>query len=247
MNKERLDLVLVARELSPSRNIAQQLIKNQKIAVNGLIIIKSNFLIKITDKITVLEQQKYVSRGGIKLEWAFDIFKIDVKNLTVLDVGASSGGFSDVCLQRGCQKIYSLDVGTSQLNPLIKNNPKVIELSNTNIKYLSTILIPDVIDLIVCDLCFISSKYLFQNLKQINLSNNVQIVVLIKPQFEIANKISKLNNYHLTKNKDYQQAINLVKNYANENGFKMINLIESPIKGAKMNNTEFLGYFVIKL
>ncbi len=244
MNKERLDLFLVKNNYCESRNKAQELITQQKVLVNQVIATKPNMDVDINDNIELLENLPFVSRAGLKMLKAIESWDLDLKDKVVLDVGASTGGFSDCCLQHGAKKVYCLDVGTDQLHESIKKNPKVVDLSPINIKDLNQSLIAEPIDYVVSDLSFISSKFMFNAINNIALAKDVKIISLIKPQFELSPEIVGKNNGVVKEPKYHQEAINKVIQYAHDNRFKNIGIVESPIKGAKKNNTEFLGLFI---
>ncbi len=244
MNKERLDLFLVKNNYCESRNKAQELIAQQKVLVNGEVATKSNMDVNSNDVIEIIEPLPFVSRAGLKMLKAIETWNLDLKDKVVLDVGASTGGFSDCCLQHGAKKVYCLDVGTDQLHESLKNNPKVVDLSPINIKELNQSLIAEPIDYVVSDLSFISSKFMFAALNTITLDKDVKVISLIKPQFELSPEIVGKNNGVIKEPKYHQEAILKVIQYATDNNFKNLGIIESPIKGAKKNNTEFLGLFV---
>lgn len=243
MNNKRLDIFLIKNNFCDSRSKAQEMIKMSKIKVNGEIIVKNNFLVNENDIVEVVEELEFVSRAGLKLKEAFEKFDINPEGLIVLDVGASTGGFSDCCLKNNVKKIYSLDVGTNQLHKKIKQNDKVVELSNTNIKDISKEIIADKIDMVVSDLSFISSKHMFENIKKLDLSENLIIISLIKPQFELTKEIVKKQKGVIKNKKYHEYAINNVVNFAKSYGFKVIKIINSPILGSE-GNKEFLGLFI---
>lgn len=238
----RLDEYLVKNNYVKSRNLAKQYIEKGFVKVNDIVIIKPSFEIndESNPKIEITEIMKYVSRAGYKLAAAIDNFKLNLDNKIILDIGASTGGFSDCCLQNKAKKVYCVDVGSNQLDEKIKNNPKVINLENTNVKALNDQMINDDIDMVVSDLSFISSKYMFEALNNLHLSHHCELITLIKPQFELANEIVKKHNYCIKEQKYIDNAINKVKSYALENQWTIKGLIPSPIKGAKKENQEYL-------
>jgi len=156
MKKERLDIVLVKQGLVESRVRVQQLIKSGKVLVNKKIIVKPSNRIDKDTQITVLEKLRYVSRGGFKLEGALKKFKINVNDFVVLDVGASTGGFTDCLLQYGAKRVYAVDVGHKQLSTKLRKDPKVKVLEDTDIRALKNL--PELMDLIVIDVSFISLR-----------------------------------------------------------------------------------------
>ena len=243
-SKQRIDLYLLENNYCRTRSQAQQMIDFGLVKINQQIITKSNYLIKVTDNLEV-EQLKYVSRAGIKLATALKEFKIDVNDKVILDIGASTGGFTDCCLQAGAKLVYALDVGTNQLAEKLKFNPKVINLEQVNLKDLPNIKFNDVIDVIVCDVSFISLKHVFTSLK--NLQNDELIMVfLIKPQFELDQKIINQTKGIIKNPKHHQLVIDKVKEYAIQNNFELKQIINSPILGKKGENKEFIGYFQCK-
>lgn len=243
-SKQRIDLYLLENNYCQTRSQAQQMIDFGLVKINQQVINKSNYLIKTTDSLEV-EPLKYVSRAGIKLATALKEFKIDVNDKVILDIGASTGGFTDCCLQLGAKLVYALDVGTNQLAEKLKSNPKVINLEQVNLKDLPNIKFNDVIDIIVCDVSFISLKHVFTSLK--NLRNDKLIMVfLIKPQFELDQKTINQTKGIIKNPKHHQLAIDKVKEYAIQNNFELKQIINSPILGKKGENKEFIGYFQCK-
>ena len=179
----RLDTLLTEKKLVRSRNLAVTLIKDSKVLVNGEIITKpaKDFTNPDNLHIKILEQPKYVGRGGLKLEKALIEFKINPINLIALDVGSSTGGFTDCLLQNGAKKIYSVDVGTDQFDSKLKKDPRIILMEKTDIRNVKTL--PEAPDLAVIDVSFISLKLILEKVKNL-LKNNSKIIALVKPQFE---------------------------------------------------------------
>ena len=180
----------------------------------------------------------WVSRGGIKLDYGIKAFNININNKIALDIGASTGGFSHVLLERGAKKIYSVDVGYGQFHEKLLNNKKIILKERTNARYLSHKDIPDKIDILVCDASFISlKKILLEPVKL--LSDDAALICLIKPQFEVGK--NNLSKGGVVKNQkvrdDCCRDIELW--FENEMHFSVLNIIESPIKGPK-GNIEYL-------
>lgn len=240
--KERLDITLYKKGLVRSRNTAKSLIEANQVLVNGKIINKANFLVSLDETIEILEPMKYVSRAGLKLEKGITTFNIDLKDKVVLDIGASTGGFTDCSLQFGAKKVYALDVGHDQLDKSLLSNSKVMNLEKTNVKDLNSIKFDEAIDVIVCDVSFISLKHVFSNIKFLTNSDTIMLF-LIKPQFELSPEIISKCNASVKNKKYHDMAIQKVKTYALENGFELLDIVESPIKGNKLENTEFIGLF----
>jgi 23S rRNA (cytidine1920-2'-O)/16S rRNA (cytidine1409-2'-O)-methyltransferase len=237
---ERLDKVLVSSGFYSSRSKAEEAILNQLIKVNSQIIDKPGKKINPLSKIEVIQLEKqYVSRGAFKLKQALTYFNLDVKNLKLMDLGASTGGFTEVLLENGCQIVYCVDVGTGQLNENLLNNDRVRNLEKTHIKNLTPEFIGEPLDGIVIDLSFISLTKVFHFLPKF-LKDQSFVVALIKPQFEVGkNNLSKKG---VVKNQNlYPQVISTIKKNAEETGFIWINACESPIKGGS-GNIEFLCY-----
>lgn len=235
----RLDEYLVINHQLKSRNLAKETIKNGHVLVNGIVCTKPSLEIT-TQHIEITNILPYVSRAGLKLAKAIEHFHLDLKNKIILDVGASTGGFTDCCLQNGAQLVYAVDVGTDQLDSKLVHDKRVVNLSNTNIKDLDDSIIHHPIDVVVSDLSFISSKYMFEALKRLTLTEDCTIISLIKPQFELSPSIINKHHGKVLEKKYWDEAINKCKSYAIANGFKVLDVIESPIKGAKKQNVEFL-------
>lgn len=238
---ERIDQLLVRLDLFKSRQLAQSAIKANLIKVNDQIISKPSLKVDLTAKIEVLGQPlAYVSRGGLKLEKAISDFNIDLNDQVVLDIGASTGGFSDVCLKNNCRYVYALDVGTDQLDPLIKNNPRVKDISPFNFRNVTKDMFDQKINFVCIDVSFISLKLIFQPLATI-IDENTVIVSLIKPQFENSQKY--LNKNGILKNKkDHLLIVSNTINDLNQLGFTLLDFSASPIQG-KEGNQEYLGLF----
>lgn len=241
-NKLRLDVYLTKNMMVESRNKAQQLILNSSVLVNNIIINKPNFEIKNTDIVKITKDLEFVSRGGLKLQAALQKFNINLKNKIILDIGASTGGFTDCCIKNGASKVYSLDVGKDQLHHSLLENTKVINLPNTNFKKIPLIFEKINIDTIVVDVSFISLKSVFESIKPI-FKQNMILICLIKPQFELNPIIISKYKGCIKLKKHHDIAIENVKYNAGLYGFKLQDIIDSPILGHKGENKEFLGLF----
>jgi 23S rRNA (cytidine1920-2'-O)/16S rRNA (cytidine1409-2'-O)-methyltransferase len=236
--KQRLDQILFNRSLAESKTKAQAMIMAGQVCVEGKIINKSGFNININAAIEINTLgPKWVSRGAIKLLTALEKNEIIVKNKICIDLGSSTGGFTDVLIQSGAEKVYAVDVGTNQLHEKLKKNDKVISLEKTNARYLKKKQIEELIDIMVCDVSFISLKKVIEPNLYL-LKHGSTIVALIKPQFE--------SNKNETKKgviKDFlihQRICNEISEwFENINGSQVLSIIESPIKGPK-GNVEFL-------
>jgi 23S rRNA (cytidine1920-2'-O)/16S rRNA (cytidine1409-2'-O)-methyltransferase len=182
--KERLDQVLVTRGFFPSREQAQRAIMAGEVKIGTRVASKAAQLTTPDEEIFVAVPPKFVGRGGLKLESALDFFQVDVNQKTALDIGASTGGFTDCLLQRGAAKVYAVDVGHDQLAWKIRNDPRVIALEKLNARFLSRDDVPDSIDVCVIDVSFISLTLILPNAFDLVTPEGV-ILALIKPQFEL--------------------------------------------------------------
>ncbi len=239
----RLDNYLYQNNFFQSRKKASDAIKKGLVFVNGKKILKPAKEITEARKIKILEDEefKYVSRGALKLKKALEYWKIKTDNKITMDIGASTGGFSEVLLEHGVKKIYAIDVGINQLSDKLKNNKKIINLEKTDIRNLNKNKINDKIDLIVCDLSFISIFKILDPIKKFCNEKTI-LIILFKPQFESQKKF--LNKKGVLKNEELKKILEKAPEKIKEKGFNLINKIESPIKGGD-GNTEFL--FLLKL
>lgn len=239
-NKERLDVYMVNRGMSESRQKAQQIIMSGIVYVNGLKVDKSGFSVSEEDKVEIRgETCPYVSRGGYKLEKAVKSFGLVLDNLVCMDIGASTGGFTDCMLLNGASKVYSVDVGYGQLAWKLRTDPRVVNLERTNIRKLDPEVIKDRIDFISIDVSFISLKLVLSSIKMY-ITDNTEIVALIKPQFEAGkDKVGK--NGVIRDLRVHKDVVHEVINFCENEGFTVSGLTFSPIKGPK-GNIEYLIY-----
>ena len=236
--KKRLDQFLADNGYFDSRTRAQAAIMAGQILVNEQKIDKAGTPIDEDSNIRILgEKLKYVSRGGLKLEQALDEFKIDPSGMVCLDIGASTGGFTDCLLQRGAAKVYAVDVGYGQLDLKIRNNPKVAVIEKTNARYLKSEDIPDKAALAVIDVSFISLSKILPAVLAL-LENGGQVAALVKPQFE-AGKDQVGKGGIVRDEKTRQEVLQKVIKEAEAIGFTFIASCDSPISGAD-GNREFL-------
>lgn len=236
--RKRLDLLVVDRGLAASREKARALILAGQVLVNGQKADKAGAMFDAESKIELLAQPRYVSRGGLKLEAALDHFGISPAAKICLDIGSSTGGFTDCLLQRGAAKVYAIDVGTGQLDWKLRNDPRVVVQEHVNARYLTHRQVPEPIALAVCDVSFISITMILPALAAL-LSPDAEMVVLVKPQFELErNQVGKggiIRDPAL-----HRQACERVQRAVQELGFRT-EIIPSPILGAE-GNREFLLY-----
>lgn len=236
--KDRADKVLADLKLVSSRSQAKSLIEKGDVLVDGLPIKKASELISPLSKIEI-NVPLFVGRGAFKLEKALEEFKIDVSNLVILDVGASTGGFTEILLMQDAAKVYAIDVGHDQLAAKLKLNPKVINLEGTNIKDLTSL--PELADGAVMDLSFISITKVLMQVKNL-LKPHAFLMALVKPQFEAG--LERLPKDGVIKDEVVrQQILNEVVEFVVTHGWTHQQTILSPIQG-KSGNVEYLVYFI---
>lgn len=223
----RLDLYMV-EVFNKTRSQAQDLIKQGKVSVNGVIITKSSMDI-IGEQVVIEENMPYVSRGGLKLEDAIKSFKLDLTGLIMADIGASTGGFTDCALKHGVSKVYAYDVGTDQLHPSLKDNPSVISYEQTNIL---DVILPSEVNLITIDVSFTSVKPILTHLK-----HKALYIVLVKPQFEVG--IKHIHKGIVRSELKQKEALEGIIEYASALGYQVIHHKKTTLLG-KMGNQEFL-------
>ena len=238
--KKRLDLILVEKEYFETREKAKREIMAGNVIVNEQVVTKAGTIFKDNDElnIRIKDKLKYVSRGGLKLEKAIKIWNLDFTDKTVLDIGASTGGFTDCALQNGARRVYSVDVGKNQLDWKLRNDDRIISLEEMHIKDLKT---EDVenqkVDFIVIDVSFISLTKVIPYFEKF-LAKEGKAVMLIKPQFEVGRE--KVGRNGVVENEEYHnEAIKKIIHFSKEYGYELIVVEDSPIKGAK-GNKEFL-------
>ncbi|MEM9705561.1 MAG: TlyA family RNA methyltransferase [Pseudomonadota bacterium] len=239
-DRGRLDNALVHLGAFASRARAQAAIKAGCVAKNGSLIKKTSVNVISGDVIDVVgDAYPYVSRGGVKLEAVLQHFSVDASQKTCLDLGASTGGFSDVLLRAGAARIFAVDVGSGQLDPSIANDPRVVNLEKTNARALSRMLIPEALDIIVCDVSFISLKLVLPPALPL-AGSRARLVALVKPQFEVGK--SRLGKGGIVK-PGYENAEGVAEDMAawitSQAGWRSDGFIESPITGGD-GNREFL-------
>lgn len=238
--KQRLDVALVERGLIVSREKAKVVIMEGLVYVNGQKSDKAGAQVKDTDKIEVRgETMRYVSRGGKKLEKAMEVFPITLEGCVCIDIGASTGGFTDCMLQNGAVKVYSVDVGYGQLAWSLRTDERVVNLERTNIRYITEEQIPEPVDFISVDVSFISLSLVLPVAFRL-LKEGAQMVCLVKPQFEAGR--DKIGKKGVVRDpKVHEEVIRKVADCAQELGFLIQGLDYSPIKGPE-GNIEYLLY-----
>ncbi len=237
----RLDLYLFENGFADSRTEAKNFIISGNVFVNGKTVNKPSFGVEGDEQVTVdRESKKYVSRGGLKLEGALDAFGIDVKGKLALDIGASSGGFTDCLLKHGAERVIAVDSGEGQMVRSLLEDDRVICIENYNARYMKPEDFSAPADIAVMDVSFISATYIIEPLS-FCLKDGADFVCLIKPQFEVGR--AAVGKGGIVKSeKDRKAAVDKVTLFARSKGFSVKKIIESPIKGGD-GNTEYLAHF----
>jgi 23S rRNA (cytidine1920-2'-O)/16S rRNA (cytidine1409-2'-O)-methyltransferase len=235
--KLRLDQLLVAKGLFASREQAQRAVMAGEIKIGTRTAAKPSQLLKADAEIALKPMRKYVGRGGLKLENALDRFRIDVHGKVALDIGASTGGFTDCLLQRGAAKVYAVDVGHGQFDWKLRNNPRVIVLEKLNARFLSGEHIPELVDVCVIDVSFISLTLILPNAFELMTSAGV-ILALIKPQFELQRP--DVGRGGIVRDPDLQRkAQDKIVAFVTHLGYVVSGIVPSAIKGADGNQEFF--------
>lgn len=244
--KKRLDNILFEKGIIDSRTKAQALIMAGKVLVDGKIETKPGINFEDDVLIELLEVPRYVGRGAEKLKGATEAFQIDFENKTVIDIGSSTGGFTDFALQNGAKKVYAVDVGTGQLHWRLRNDPRVVVMEKTDFRDVEAI--EDDVDFIVVDVSFISARKILESIKNklSSTSRNIEIVLLFKPQFEAGKKIADKFRGVIKDPKIHEDLVSDFKKWCGENGYKIVGESESPIFGDKGNKEFFFNLKIAK-
>jgi 23S rRNA (cytidine1920-2'-O)/16S rRNA (cytidine1409-2'-O)-methyltransferase len=243
MKKERIDVLLVQRGLSQSRERAKADIMSGNVFVAGQRVDKPGTTVPEDAEIEITGQRlAFVSRGGLKLEKALDTFGVNPEGKTCIDCGASTGGFTDCLLGRGAKKVYAIDVGYGQLAWSLRTDERVVVMERTNIRYVTREQVPDEPELAAIDVSFISLRLVLPVLKTL-LSEKGEVVCLIKPQFEAGKE--KVGKKGVVRDiQTHKDVLNDFKKYSAELGFSLQGVTFSPIKGPE-GNIEYLGHLRI--
>jgi len=233
-SRERLDKVIKQRRLIRSRSRAQRMIEAGRVKVDGNVITRPGHPIDPEAEIEILSYEKYVGRGGEKLEAALEAFRINPKALVCLDIGASTGGFTDCLLQYGAAKVYAIDVGHDQLHPNLRRDPRVVVREGLNARYLEPKDIDEPIELVTIDVSFISLKLILPPLIEI-LNPGGQLIVLVKPQFEVGK--DRLPNDGVVKDAaDREAVLETLRTFIEtETPWTVQAKMKSPVEGANGN------------
>lgn len=247
MPRERIDKLLVELGLAETRNRAQALVMAGVVLVDERRVEKSSEKVEISATVRLKGaslETKYVGRGGLKLEEALNVFKIDPTGLKCIDIGASTGGFTDCLLQHGAESVVAIDSGTNQLVWSLRNDPRVEVREKTNARELKTLDFDRKFDLAVMDVSFISVKKVIPAIVPL-LSESGQFIVLIKPQFEVGRgEVGKGGIVRETEK--HERVVSEINNFAREIGLLVVGVIDSPILGAE-GNKEFLALYARQL
>ena len=236
----RLDVLVHQRGLTESREKARSLILAGQVLVAGQVVNRASAQVDPETEVVIHQGLPYVSRGGLKLEHALDVFNIAPAGWVVADVGASTGGFTDCLLQRGAARVYAIDVGYGQLAWRLRQDPRVVVMERTNARYLEAL--PEPVNLVTVDVSFISLRLILPPARRW-LSANGQVIALIKPQFEAGPQ--EVGKGGVVRDKQTHRAVlRSILSWATQNAWSLLGLTRSPIKGPK-GNTEFLAWLGI--
>ncbi len=245
--KTRVDTLLVEQGLIESRSRAQRLVMAGQVRADGQLVHKPAQMVRPEAELTIKEMPRFVSRGGKKLLAAFEVFDLDVADRICADVGASTGGFTDCLLQHGASKVYAIDVGKGILHWKMRSDPRVVVMEETNARYLENL--PEPVSFVTIDASFISLKLLLPMVHQwfspLLLGEEPglrsEAVVLIKPQFEAGRKEAAKGRGVIRDPKIHRRVLREILTFAQEQGFSLRGLAQSPVVGPK-GNIEFLAW-----
>lgn len=239
-NKERIDVILTERGYFSSRNKAKRAIMAGEVKVDDEVVDKAGTQVSLDASIKVDEKDRFVGRGGHKLARAIDYFQIDPENMKALDIGSSTGGFTDCLLQNGASQVYAVDSGYNQLAWRLRQDDRVNVYEKTNFRLLKSGDLPDDFDIIVCDVSFISLKLIIPVAKYF-CKDGTKLVALVKPQFE-AGPENVGKGGVVRDNKIHKRVLLEVSQAIADEGFQLLDLTYSPITGASSGNIEYLLY-----
>jgi len=238
LSKKRIDSLLVERGLAESRTKAQALVMAGEVLVNGKAAVKAGTLVAEEAVIEVAEPPPFVGRGGLKLDYALEQFRIDVSSLVVADIGASTGGFTDCLLKRGADRVYAVDVGYGQLDYRLRQDSRVVVMERVNARY--PVEIPEKVDMATIDVSFISVEKVIPSVAE-NLKEDGSFLVLIKPQFE-AKRQEVGRGGVIRRPEVHARVLGRFIAWTVKHGFRLKGLVASPISGSS-GNREFFVWF----
>lgn len=239
--KERLDKYLVSNDFVATRTKSKELIKSNNVKVNDKIVTKASYIVKDHDKVEIIDSSsiKYVSRAGLKLEGAIDSFNLDLQDKNIMDIGSSTGGFTDCSLRHGAKRVVAIDVGTDLMADSLRDDERVELYEQLNFKNAPSNLFEN-IDIIVSDVSFISLKHIID---RISLEDkDFELIFLIKPQFECGKEIADKFKGIINDKEVHKDVILDIITYFKKYGYNIIGLDVSKIQG-KSGNTEYLAHF----
>jgi 23S rRNA (cytidine1920-2'-O)/16S rRNA (cytidine1409-2'-O)-methyltransferase len=240
IHKARLDVVLAAQGLMPSREAAARTVLAGGVSIDGVMVDKPAKLVPPDARIEIVRPAMFVSRSGDKLAAALDAFHIDPRGTIALDVGCSTGGFTDCLLQRGATRIYAIDVGYGQFEWRLRKDSRVILLERTNIRYVDRTAVPEPIDLAVIDVSFISLTLVLPAVTHL-LNNTAMVVVLVKPQFEVGK--GQVGRGGIVRDNAQREAVTeKVIACAEQLGLQLKGVLDSPVVGRKGNREILVGF-----
>lgn len=240
MNKERIDSLLLSRGLATDIKIARSYLIQDIVLVNDILVNKAGIMVNIDADIRIRKEHDYVSRGALKLQSVVDREIVDFTDKVVIDIGCSTGGFTEVALRNNASKIYSIDVGVNLIHERLKNNPKVNLLEGINFRYIDFNQIGEKVDILLSDLSFISLTKIIPKAVEFCKKGSIY-VALIKPQFE-AKQVEVMKGGIVKDPSVRLRVISEIEEFAGEYNFEKIDIFESPIKGRK-GNIEYISIF----
>ena len=239
-SKARLDVLLVSRGLAKSRGEAQRLVLAGRVRIGDRVARKSSESVAPDASLAVGERPRFVSRGGEKLAGALDALGLDVCGRTAIDVGASTGGFTDCLLSRGARRVYALDVGYGQLDWRLRQDPRVVVIERQNVRALSASTVPEAVQLAVVDVSFISLGLVLPTIRRL-LAPAADVVALVKPQFEVGK--GRVGKGGVVRDPAlHSEAVDVVRTAASRLGLVERGFVESPLRGASGNREFFLHW-----
>jgi 23S rRNA (cytidine1920-2'-O)/16S rRNA (cytidine1409-2'-O)-methyltransferase len=240
-DRQRADELVFQRGLAPTRSKAKVMILAGEVRSGDRVIDKPGQVLASDIPLEIAERQRYVSRGGLKLEAALDAFDIDVSEVVAADLGASTGGFTDCLLQHGARKVYAVDVGYGQLDYRLRTDRRVTVMERINARYLQSL--PEPVDLVVVDVSFISLRHILPVAQRL-LSEGGQILALVKPQFE-AGKDAVNRRGVVRDDRVREDVVRSIIAFAHDLGLKFRGLVRSPAPGPA-GNEEFVAWFALE-
>jgi len=235
MGRQRIDTLLVKKGLADSREKARLMVMEGAVIVGNRTIVKPSTLVADNVEVCLLQSPPFVGRGGLKLERALDYFNVDVTSSVVVDIGASTGGFTDCVLKRGAERVYAIDVGYGQLDYRLRQDPRVVVMERVNARY--PVSLPEMADLAIVDVSFISVEKIIPSVAEL-VKNSGKLIILVKPQFE-AGRHQVGKGGIIRDPRVHAEVLGRFINWSIEQGFRLKGLIASPILGAE-GNREFL-------